>query len=74
MSNNLRLGVSRYLLPLPPFIWQRQVRGEAAFDFTAAATPHHVVFSTGARGTYLTLPQAIYVTRVVQSALFAFPR
>ncbi len=33
MSNNLLLGVSRYLLPLPPFIWQRQVRGEAALDF-----------------------------------------
>jgi hypothetical protein len=26
----------------------------------------------GARGTYMTLPQAIYVTRITQGALFGF--
>ena len=33
MKDNLLLGVSRYLLPIPRFVWQRQVRGKAALDF-----------------------------------------
>jgi hypothetical protein len=41
MPNNLLLGVSRYLLPIPPFIWQRQISGEANLDFMSA--DHHRV-------------------------------
>ena len=33
MNNNLLLGVSRYLLPIPRFVWQRQVRGAANLAF-----------------------------------------
>jgi hypothetical protein len=41
MTNNLLLGVSRYLLPIPRFIWQRQISGEANLDFMSA--DHHRV-------------------------------
>ncbi len=41
MSDSLLLGVSRYLLPIPRFIWQRQVHGEARLDFMSA--DHHRV-------------------------------
>jgi hypothetical protein len=41
MKNNLLLGVSRYLLPVPRFIWQRQVRGNAHLDFMSI--DHHRV-------------------------------
>jgi hypothetical protein len=41
MKDNLLLGVSRYLLPLPRFIWQRQISGEANLDFMSV--DHHRV-------------------------------
>jgi hypothetical protein len=41
MKDNLLLGVSRYLLPIPRFVWQRQVRGGAQLDFMSA--DHHRV-------------------------------
>jgi len=41
MKDSLLLGVSRYLLPLPRFIWQRQVRGDANLDFMSI--DHHRV-------------------------------
>jgi hypothetical protein len=41
MKDNLLLGVSRYLLPIPRFIWQRQVSGKANLDFMSA--DHHRV-------------------------------
>lgn len=41
MADNLLLGVSRYLLPIPRFIWQRQVRGDARLDFMS--DDHHRV-------------------------------
>jgi hypothetical protein len=41
MKDNLLLGVSRYLLPIPRFIWQRQVSGEANLDFMSV-DHHHV--------------------------------
>ncbi len=41
MKDNLLLGVSRYLLPIPRFIWQRQVRGDANLDFMSI--DHHRV-------------------------------
>jgi hypothetical protein len=41
MKDSLLLGVSRYLLPIPRFIWQRQVRGGANLDFMSA--DHHRV-------------------------------
>jgi hypothetical protein len=41
MKNNLLLGVSRYLLPIPRFIWQRQVSGDANLDFMSV--DHHRV-------------------------------
>jgi hypothetical protein len=30
--------------------------------------------SGGMRGTYMTLDQAVYVTPIIQGAIFAFPR
>ena len=41
MKDNLLLGVSRLMLPIPRFIWQRQVRGEAHLDFMSV--DHHRV-------------------------------
>jgi hypothetical protein len=41
MKNDLLLGISRYLLPVPRFIWQRQVRGNAHLDFMSI--DHHRV-------------------------------
>ncbi len=41
MNNNLLLGVSRYLLPIPRIIWQRQVHGAANLAFMSA--DHHRV-------------------------------
>jgi hypothetical protein len=41
MKDKLLLGVSRYLLPIPRFIWQRQVRGDARLDFMSV--DHHRV-------------------------------
>ncbi len=41
MADNLLLGVSRYLLPIPRFIWQNQVRGEVRLDFMSE--DHHRV-------------------------------
>jgi hypothetical protein len=41
MKDNLLLGISRYLLPIPRFIWQRQVSGEANLDFMSV--DHHRV-------------------------------
>jgi len=41
MKDNLLLGVSRLMLPIPRFVWQRQVRGEANLDFMSA--DHHRV-------------------------------
>jgi len=38
MNDNLLLGVSRYLLPIPRFVWQRQVRSTAHLDFMS---PNH---------------------------------
>jgi hypothetical protein len=41
MKNNLLLGVSHVTLPIPPFIWQRQVSGAANLDFMSI--DHHRV-------------------------------
>ena len=41
MTDNLLLGVSRYLLPIPRFIWQRQISSAANLDFMSA--DHHRV-------------------------------
>ena len=41
MADNLLLGVSRFLLPIPRFVWQRQVRGDANLDFMSS--DHHRV-------------------------------
>jgi hypothetical protein len=41
MKNSMLLGVSRYTLPIPRFIWQRQVSGEANLDFMSP--DHHRV-------------------------------
>ncbi len=41
MADSLLLGVSRFLLPIPRFIWQRQVSGGANLDFMSA--DHHRV-------------------------------
>jgi hypothetical protein len=41
MKDNLLLGVSRLMLPIPRFIWQRQVSGEANLDFMSI--DHHRV-------------------------------
>jgi hypothetical protein len=41
MKDNLLLDISRYLLPIPRFVWQRQVRGEANLDFMSI--DHHRV-------------------------------
>ncbi len=41
MKDNLLLGISRYLLPIPRFIWQRQVRGDAQLNFMT--DDHHRV-------------------------------
>jgi hypothetical protein len=41
MKDNLLLGVSRYLLPIPRFIWQRQLRSEAYLGFMS--DDHHRV-------------------------------
>ncbi len=41
MKNKLLLGVSRYMLPLPRFVWQRRVRGDANLDFMSV--DHHRV-------------------------------
>lgn len=41
MADSLLLGVSRYLLPIPRFIWQRQVHGDMHFDFMSE--DHHRV-------------------------------
>ena len=34
----------------------------------------HRSLTSGMRGLYTTLDQAVYLTRITQSALFAFPR
>ncbi|HTP09031.1 MAG TPA: hypothetical protein VMP08_12325 [Anaerolineae bacterium] len=41
MKDNLLLGVSRLMLPIPRFIWQRQISGEANLDFMSI--DHHRV-------------------------------
>ncbi len=41
MKNSLLLGLSRYMLPIPRFIWQRQVRGDANLAFMSH--DHHRV-------------------------------
>jgi hypothetical protein len=41
MKDNLLLGVSRLMLPIPRFIWQRQVSGAANLDFMSV--DHHRV-------------------------------
>ena len=41
MKNSMLLGISRYTLPIPRFIWQRQVSGEANLDFMSV--DHHRV-------------------------------
>jgi hypothetical protein len=41
MKDNLLLGVSRYLLPIPRFVWRKQVRSEAHLDFMSP--DHHRV-------------------------------
>ena len=41
MADNLLLGVSRFLLPIPRFVWRRQVRGGAELTFMTA--DHHRV-------------------------------
>ncbi len=41
MKDSLLLGVSRYTLPIPRFIWQRQISGEANLDFMSV--DHHRV-------------------------------
>jgi hypothetical protein len=41
MKDILLLGMSRYLLPIPRFIWQRQVGGKAHLDFMSI--DHHCV-------------------------------
>ncbi len=41
MKNTMLLGLARYLLPLPPFIWQKRVSGEANLDFMSV--DHHRV-------------------------------
>ena len=41
MADNVLLGVSRLMVPIPRFIWQRQVSGEANLDFMSS--DHHRV-------------------------------
>jgi hypothetical protein len=41
MKDSLLLGVSHFTLPIPSFIWQRQISGEANLDFMSA--DHHRV-------------------------------
>ena len=41
MKNSMLLGISRYTLPIPRFIWQRQVSGVANLDFMSV--DHHRV-------------------------------
>jgi hypothetical protein len=39
MDNRLLMGIWRYTASIPPWIWQRQVRGEAQLDFMSKE--HH---------------------------------
>ena len=41
MRNALLLGVGRRLIPIPAFIWQRQVKGNTGESPTAFMTPDH---------------------------------
>jgi hypothetical protein len=41
MTGSLLLGISRYTLPIPRFIWQRQIGGAANLDFMTS--DHHRV-------------------------------
>ena len=41
MADNVRLGVSRFLLPIPSFVWRRQARGDAELNFMSV--DHHRV-------------------------------
>ncbi len=41
MADNLLLGVSRFLLPVPRFVWRRQVHGDAELNFMS--DDHHRV-------------------------------
>ena len=41
MKDDLLLGVSRLMLPIPRFVWRRQVTDEANLDFMSA--DHHRV-------------------------------
>lgn len=41
MSNALLLGISRRLIPIPAFIWQRQVKGNTGESPTAFMTADH---------------------------------
>lgn len=41
MNESLLLGIWRYMIPIPRFIWQRQVRGEAQLDFMTEE--HHQI-------------------------------
>lgn len=41
MRNALLLGVGRHLIPIPAFIWQRQVKGNTGESPTAFMTPDH---------------------------------
>ena len=41
MRNALLLGVGRRLIPIPAFIWQRQVRANTGQSPTAFMTPDH---------------------------------
>jgi hypothetical protein len=41
MDENVLLGVGRHLLPVPPFVWQRQAHSPAHLDFMSK--DHHRV-------------------------------
>ncbi len=41
MRNALLLGVGRRMIPIPAFIWQRQVKGNTGESPTAFMTPDH---------------------------------
>jgi hypothetical protein len=58
MKNKLMLGLWRYIINVPPFLWQKQI---------AQGKRNHRI-----RGAYMIAEQMVYVTRIIQSAIFGF--
>lgn len=64
MRNKLMAGAWRFMLGVPPFLWEKRTSEEHAREYRRKR--HRV------RGAYFTAQQAAYLNRAIQSALFGW--